>query len=219
MIVNLLQIIFLLEVVMFLTAVFMHLIHKSSLLISLYRLQSLIISIFIFGSAIEASSILLMCVAVFMFVVKVIVAPYFFTKLIKNNQLKFASSTYLNNPLTLLVVAALTSLAYSQYFQPLTILAKGNVNSLLLAVATILISIFLIINRKGILSQMIGILSLENAIVSFAFLSGLEAAPNMQLGIIFDILVWIIIASVFAKMIYDKFGTMNSTIMNNLKEE
>jgi len=219
MIFTLLQIIFLLEALIFLTAVFMHLAHKNSSLISLYQLQSLIISIFIFGSAIKISSALLMFVAILMFGVKVIVAPYFFTKLIKDHQLKFSSSTYLNFPMTLLVIAILTGLAYSHYFQTLAILAKENVNGLLLALATILISIFLIINRKGVLSQMVGILSLENAIVSFAFLSGLEATPNMQIGIIFDILVWIIIVSIFASMIHKKFGTLDSTVMNNLKEE
>jgi len=219
MIFTLLKIIFLLEALIFLTAVFMHLVHKNLSLISLYRIQSFIISIFIFSSAIATSSVLLMLVGILMFGVKVIVAPYFFTKLIKDHQLKFTSSMYFNVPLTLLIIATLTGLVHSHYFQPLTILAKENANGLLLALATILISIFLLINRKGGLSQMVGVLSLENAIVSFAFLSGLEATPNMQIGIIFDLLVWVVIASIFAGMIHEKFGTLDSTVMNNLKEE
>jgi len=219
MTIDYLQIIFLLEAVIFLTIVFMHLVHKNSSAISLYAFQSLIVSVLMFGSAFKESSWLLAFVAILMFVVKVLVAPYFFQKLVRSNQLKFSSSTYLNSPLTLVMVAALTGLTYSSYFSPLTILAEKNQNALLLSVAMILVSVFLIINRKGILSQMIGILSLENAIVSFAFLSGLEAAPSMQLGIIFDILVWVIIASVFATMIYKKFGTLDSTTMKNLKEE
>jgi len=214
-----LQIIFLSGAIIFLTTIFMHLVHKNSSLVSLYRVQSFVISALILGSAIEISSILLMYVAIWMFAVKVIVAPYFFNKSIKHYQLKFTSSTYLNTPLTVLVAALLTGFAYSHYFEPLTILAKENGSGLLLSVATILISIFLIINRKGTLSQMVGILSLENAIVSFAFLSGLEAAPSMQLGITFDILVWIIIASVFINMIQNKIGTADSTLLNNLKEE
>jgi len=219
MILTLLQIIFFLEVLMFLTAVFMHLVHKNSSLILLYQLQSLIVIIFVFSSAIKISSILLIFVAILMFIVKVIIAPYFFNnKLIKNNQFKFSSSTYLNAPLTLLVIAALTGLVYSHYFKSLTILVK-DVDNLFLALATILISIFLLINRKGVLSQMVGILSLENAIVSFAFFSGLEVTPNMQIGIIFDLLIWIIIVSILATMINEKFGTLDSTVMNNLREE
>jgi len=213
------QIIFLLETLIFLAAVFMHLVHKNSSLISLYRVQSFIVCIFIFGSAIVTSSALLMFVGILIFGVKVIVAPYFFTKLIKAYHVKSTSSTYLNGPTTLLVVAVLTGLAHSHYFQPLTTLVGENPDGLLLSLAAILISIFLLINRKGILSQMVGILSLENAIVSFAFLSELEATPNMQIGIIFDLLVWIIIVYIFAGMIHEKFGTLDSTVMNNLKEE
>jgi len=219
MIFTLLQIIFLLEVLIFLTTVFMHLAHVNMLLISLYRVQSFIICVLIFGSAIVTSSALLMFAVILMFGVKVIVAPYFFTKLIKTHNLKFTSSTYLNGPMTLLAIAILTGLAHSHYFQPLIILAKESANGLLLALATILISIFLLINRRGVVSQMVGVLSLENAIVSFAFFSGLEATPNMQIGIIFDLLVWVIIVYIFAGMIHERFGTLDSTVMNNLKEE
>jgi len=80
-------------------------------------------------------------------------------------------------------------------------LAIEGRNLLLLSVATIMISLFLIINRKGALSQMLGILSLENGIVSFALFAGLEQNPGLQLGITFNILIWIIIATVFISMI------------------
>lgn len=216
---NLLQIAFFLEVLIFISVVLMHLVRKNSSIISLYIFQSLIVAIFLFGSAIKEASLFLVAVAILVFIVKVIVAPYFFKKLIRTNQMKFSSSTYLNIPMTLIIIAILTALTYSHYFRPLTILAEHNENALLLSVAMLFISVFLIINRKGILSQMIGILSLENTIVSFAFFSGLEAAPGLQVGIIFDILVWVIIATVFASMIYRQFGTMDSTIMKNLKEE
>ena len=94
-----------------------------------------------------------------------------------------------------------------------------NEHTLLLAVAMMLISVFLIINRKGALSQMIGVLSLENGIVSFACLAGLEQTPGLQLGIIFDILVWVIIATVFASMVYKQYGSLDVTAMTHLKEE
>jgi hydrogenase-4 component E len=161
---------------------------------------------------------LLLAIAV-IFVVKVLVAPRFFFGLVKKHQLKFSVSTYLNSPATLIVLALLTGVTYSQLFLPLTILSQNEGKTLLLAVATMFISIFLIINRRGALSQMIGILSLENGIVSFATLAGLEQAPGLQIGIMFDILVWIIIASVFASMLYRQFGSLDVTSMTHLKEE
>lgn len=198
----------------------MHLSKKSSLVVSLYMVQSLVVSIFLFSAAFKELSLVLGIVAGLMFVVKVLVAPYFFRRLIDKHQLIFSASTYLSEPLTLIVLAVLTAFTHSQLFKPLAILSNENTDALLLAAATMLISLFLIINRKGILSQMIGILSLENAIVSFAFLAGLEQTPGLQLGITFDISIWLIIATIFASMIYEKFGPLDvTTLMRNLKED
>jgi len=65
---------------------------------------------------------------------------------------------------------------------------------------------------------MLGILSLENGIVSFALFAGLEQNPGLQLGITFDVLIWIIIASVFISMIYRQFGSLDVTTMKKLTE-
>lgn len=207
------------EALIFLSVIFMHLSKKSTSVIYLYMVQSFIVTVLLFNSFIEKLSFSILLVAIVIFGIKVVIAPYFFFGLIKKHQLKFSSSTYLNGPTALIVLAVITAITYSHLFRPLAILSPDNENSLLLAVATMFISIFLMINRKGVLSQMIGILSLENGIVSFGFFAGLEQSPGLQLGILFDILVWIIIASVFASMIYKQFGSLDVTAMKHLKEE
>jgi hydrogenase-4 component E len=60
---------------------------------------------------------------------------------------------------------------------------------------------------------------LENAIVSFATLAGLEQSPGLQIGIMFDIGVWIMIATIFVSMIYRQFGSLDVASMQHLKEE
>lgn len=213
------QILFLMEIIIFASVIFLHLTRKNSLAITLYALQSLVVSGLLFVSYLREPSWMSLLLCVVVMVVKVIIAPYFFYKLVRNSHLKFSASTYLSSPMTLVCLAGLVAFTYSHFFQPLTILSLENADALLLAAAVMLSSIFLIINRKGVLSQMIGILSLENAIVSFAFFSGLEQGPGLQLGIMFDILVWVIIATVFASMVYKQFGSLDVTAMQNLKEE
>ena len=160
-----------------------------------------------------------MLVALITLAVKVILAPYFFFGLIKKHRLQFSVSTQLNAPLTLIVLAALAAFSFSHIFRPLAILAPDNERTLLLAMAMMFVSIFLIINRKGALSQMAGILSMENAIVSFAYVAGLESTAGPKIGILFDLLVWVIIATVFASMIYKHFGSLDVSEMNQLREE
>ncbi len=208
------------EALVFASVIFMHLSKKSSLVVSLYAAQSLIITAFLFSAAVNKASLALIVIACLVFAVKVVSVPYFFRKLIKRHQLMFSASTYLSEPLTLAVLAIIAGLTHSRFFRPLAVLSAENSEALLLAAATMLISVFLLINRKGVLSQMVGILSLENAIVSFAFLAGLEESPGLQLGIIFDIAVWMAIASIFASMIYRKFGSLDATtLLRNLTEE
>ena len=196
----------------------MHLAKKNFAVVSFYAAQSLIVAFALFYSSLMEGSLLLMAVTMVTFLVKVIIAPYFFFTLIKKHQIPFSVSSYLNTPTTLVVLALLTAFSSSHFLRPLTILAPDNGNALLLAVGMMFVSIFLIINRKGVLSQMVGILSLENAIVSFAYTAGLEATAGPQVGILFDLLVWIVIATVFASMIYQHFGSLDASAMQHLTE-
>lgn len=213
------QFLFFLETVLFLSVIFMHLAKKNFAVIFLYAVQSFIVTFILFSSSLKEDSLLLMAVATATFFVKVVIAPYFFFGLMKKHRLQFSVSTYLNGPMTLIVLTLLTAFSYSHFFRPLTILSPYDGDALLLAVGMILISLFLIVNRKGVLSQMVGILSLENAIVSFAYITGLEASAGAQVGILFDILVWIVIATGFASMIYRHFGSLDASAMQHLKEE
>lgn len=208
---------FLLEII-FGTIIFLHIAKKNFGAVLAYSLQSLAIVIILFDSFFETRSIFLLFVVLIILFVKVILAPEFFIKLIQKHQLMYTVSTYLGMPLSLICIAILTFVAYSHKFIPLTGIIPSHQVLLSLALSSIFLSIFLIINRKGSLSQILGILSLENSIIAFAVFAGLEQSPGFQLGIIFDIFIWLIIATVFISMMYKHFKTLNVTAMKNLKE-
>lgn len=206
-----------LPAIIFLVALFFHTTKKNFDIAIAYGVQSLAVVLILFSTFFTTRSLPSLFIVLLVVAIKVIVAPRFFITLIKKHGLKFSATTYLNFPLTLIVIAVLTALAHSRIFLPLTTLTS-NTEALSLALAVIFSSLFLMINRKGALSQMIGILSLENGIVAFALFSGLEQSATLQTGILFDIAIWIVIATVFASMIYEHFGSLNVTVMRNLKE-
>lgn len=214
---NILTLQFLLGVV-FGTIIFLHITKKNFGAALTYGLQSLAITGILLGSFFETNNLSLLFIALLVLLVKVILAPIFFIKLIQKHELTFSVSTYLNTPLTLIIIALLTFVAQSDKFAPLTSILPPNQALLSLAFSSILLSLFLLINRKGALSQIIGILSLENSIVAFTIFAGLEQSPALQLGIIFNIFIWLIIATVFVSMIYKHFGSLDITSMNNLKD-
>lgn len=204
--------------IFFLTIVLLHLSRKSIGAVRFYSLQSLSISAILFYFFLETGNLSLLFVSLITLFVKVILASLFFFKLIKKHGFKFSVSTYLNTPLTLIVIFALTALAHSSKFALLIAIIPAHQTALSLALSAIFLSLFLIINRKGAQSQVIGILSLENCIVAFAVFAGLEQSLILQIGIIFDILIWLVISTIFISMIYKHFGTLNVTSMSNLKE-
>jgi hydrogenase-4 component E len=196
----------------------MHLVKKNSTVVWLYVLQSAVVVFLLIMSSITELSLLLALALISTIVIKLFIAPTFFFNLIKRHQLVFSATTYLNTPLTLFCIAALVAFTESFLRQPLTLFTSVDTTLLIIAVSAIFCSFLLIVNRRGALSQMIGILSAENAIVSFALFAGLEQSPSLQLGIMFDLLIWILVATVFASMIYREYGSLDVSEMTHLTE-
>lgn len=204
---------------MLVCAIMMHAVKQNSTIVGLYAIQSLavtgLLALFAFR---EAGSVGLLLSAALTLVVKVIVAPRLFLRLIARHQLKRSGSAYLNLPLTLLVLLVLMATIQSDRFVPLMALSPLLPQATLISISSLLASFFLLVNRKGVLSQMIGVLALENSIVALATQMGIEQTISLELGIAFDILVWIIVASTFITLIYRHFGSLDSTAMKHLTE-
>lgn len=202
----------------FITVIFFHLAKKNLGVAIMYGIQSFVVVVLLINSFFETRIFSVLFVALFVLIMKVILVPKFIIQLIKKHGLKFLVSTYVNTPLTLIIVAVLTAIAYSNAFASLTNIISDNRDLLSLSLSALFISLFLIVNRKGALSQIIGVLSLENSIVIFSFFAGLEQSTAFQIGIIFDIFIWIMIANIFISMIYKHFGSLNVTEMKHLKD-
>lgn len=204
--------------VAFLSIVFLHITKKNIEAVIAYSIQSFMVTIILLNSYIETNNIYLLFIVLLSFVIKVVLAPLFFMNLIKKHKLTFTVSSYLNIPVTLICIAIITGIAHSNKFLPLTTIIPSHQNLLALALSSILLSFFLIVNRKGALSQVIGILTFENSIIAFTIFAGLEQSIALQMGIIFDIFVWVIISTVFISMIYKHFKSLDVTTMIHLRD-
>ncbi len=202
----------------FLTLFFSHIAKKNLAVVIAYSVQSFALVIILFGSFLTTKALPLLFIVLFTFCVKVILGPLFFITLIHKHKWTFSVNNNLNLPLTLTVIFILTAFAHSKRFIPLTNIISPDNTLLPLAFATMFLSLFLIINRKGAFSQIIGILSFENSIVAFAIFAGLEQSVAFQMGILFNILIWLSITTVFVSLIYKHFGSLDVTFMKYLKD-
>lgn len=200
-----------------LTTVGLHIARKNSNEIVLYGLQSFALVLLLVEAFLKVNSLPLMCIIAVTLLVKVIFAPVFFNDLLKRHDIKFEANSYANTPEALFVLICLFLLVSSQLFAPLIGLT-GNGEYVAVALWLVFASVFLMANRKGALSQAIGVLSLENSIVAFGVFTGLEQSVALQMGVMFDVVIWLIIAMVMVSMVYKHTGSLDVTQMKDLRE-
>ncbi len=203
---------------LFLTVICMHVTRKNYTAIALYAVQSFIIAILLAYTALSAGSRLLLAVALITLLVKTIIAPILFGRMIRKNKTFFSAQAHLDLPIVALIVAALTLLPHLSALAPLVAIAPSFATELYLTLSALCISIFFLINRRDVLSQALGILSIENCIVSYAVFSGLEQSAILQIGIVNDVCIWIIVVTMLASRVYKKFDTLDTNTMQQLTD-
>ena len=213
------ELFFFLDLAAFLAVIGLHLVKKTTHLIGLYAIQSFAVAALLFSFGIVEGEPSLLWIGVLTLAIKAFAAPIFFSRLMKRFGAQFATNNYLSMPITLAVLMGLVMISYSQIFQPLNALLPEAVGSISFNFAIVFIAMFLMINRRGVFAQMIGILSLENGIVLLAALIGIQQPLALEIGIIFDIVVWIAIGSAFIGMIHRQFGSLDTKELRHLTEE
>lgn len=187
-------------------------------LVVYYLLQSLIVSLGLAALSFAEGAQGLLYAAFLTLAVKAILAPAFLFRLIKRYRIYFAAASYLNVPFTLLCLALITAFSYSLIGAHIP--EFGRAAGVALLFASILCVLFMMVNRRGTLASILGILSLENGVVLLSAQLGLAHSFALEFAVSFDIAIWIAIATGFLSMIYREFGTVDTAArMTRLTEE
>lgn len=202
----------LLAAAVFLPALAMNIVRKNTTMVMLYVIQSLAVTFALVTLSYEAGTAGLLYAALLTLAVKVIMAPAFLLALIRKYGAHFSSPSYLNMPLSLLALSAVTAFSYSSLFS--VIPAFNNSPSTPLLIASMFSVLFLMINRRGALAAVVGVLAFENGVVLLAAFLGVEHSFALEFAITFDIAVWIAIAATFLTMMYRHYGAIETAILN-----
>lgn len=197
---------------LYLPALAMNVARKNTTMVMLYVVQSLAVAFALLTLSWEAGAEGLLYAALLTIAVKVFMAPVFLLRLIKRYGAHFSSASYLNLPLSLLALAAITAFSYSTLFSVIPAFNKSPSTPLL--IASVFSVLFLMINRRGAIAGILGILALENAVVLLAAFLGIEHSFALEFAITFDIAVWISIAAAFLTMMYRHFGDIDTAILS-----
>ncbi len=156
--------------------------------------------------------------AIITLVIKVILIPIGLRRLMHRLALRWDRETMVNVPTTLLLALALVLLAFdlTHSFRPLTSGDAGQ--GLSIALACVLLALLMMIARTQALSQVIGFLAMENALMFAATVSVHGMPMIVELGMALDVLVGLAILGVFMSQMRTQFESLDIQHLERMKD-
>jgi hydrogenase-4 component E len=185
--------------------------------IRLYGVQSLLLATVAVVMAISDERPHLFLMAAMTTVLKGFVIPLFLMRVVDRIGIHREIEPFLNVPASLLACLGLTVVGYrvSTGFPEGTIGVTHHV--LGVGLSTLMIGLFLMVTRKKAISQVLALLTVENAIflVALGITSGMPMV--VELGIFFDVILAVLVLGVLVRRIVDRFESMDVSRLSKLK--
>lgn len=185
--------------------------------IRLYGGQSLLLAAVAVIMAVSDDRPHLLVMATMTTVLKGFVIPLFLMRVVDRIGIHREIEPFLNVPASLLVCLGLTVVGYrvSTGFPEGTVGVTHHV--LGVGLSTLMIGLFLMVTRKKAISQVLALLTVENAIflVALGITSGMPLV--VELGIFFDVILAVLVLGVLVRRIVERFESMDVSRLSKLK--
>ena len=185
--------------------------------IRLFGVQSLLLAIVATAIAFSDGRRELLVTAALTVVLKAILIPWFLMRVIDRIGIHREIEPFLNVPASLLVCLGLTVVGY----RVSTGCPEGSQgvshHMIGVALSMLLIGLFLMVTRKKAITQILALLTVENAVflVAVGVTSGMPLV--VELGISFDVILAVAILGVLVHRIVDRFESMDVSRLSKLK--
>ncbi|HUT27315.1 MAG TPA: hydrogenase [Methanomassiliicoccales archaeon] len=184
----------------------------------IFAIQSLALGALAAVVAFETGAEHIYIVAVLSIVLKAVIIPRFINYATTKIQVKREVEPLVKIPGSLLICAAITLLAY---FVTEPLMQQGTAitsNCLAISFASVLIGMFLMVSRRKAITEVIGLLVVENGVFLAAISTTYSMPMIVELGVFFDVLVGVIIMGLFAFRINRTFDSIDASILRGLKD-
>lgn len=154
-------------------------------------------------------------------VIKSIVIPKVLTYVTRKLEIEFKLETnpYVSIRASVIISALLVALSYF-LIQQIPFKSDQIVNAYLpVSMAQFFIGLFVLVNRRTVLSQVVGLLIIENGLFLFAMALTHGVSLLIEIGIFVDILVGILISSVLLFRISRTFDSLDVGKLENLRDD
>lgn len=160
--------------------------------------------------------------AILTLLVKAILVPVLLEQIVKRTGIRQEIDPIVNAPLSVVICGGLTLVGYivaESFYRPEQTAGAASLghNTLAVAISLFLIGFFTMINRRKALTQVLGLLSLENGL----FLATISLTYGMplivELGIFFDVMVAVLVLGILVYRIGESFESMDVSKLRRLK--
>jgi hydrogenase-4 component E len=184
-------------------------------LIRLLALQGFVLSIYMGFIAYAYSLPEFYLTMMLTLVLKAWLAPFILHRLLIRLGMQGKIELIINLPSILLIGLVLVIFAFTLSNSIL----QSTTNHLALALASVLISSFMLIIKRKAISQVISILALENSLFFVVSSSRYGMSLVVELGIAFDVLIGLFIYGLFFFRIRENFESLDVVHLEQLREE
>lgn len=154
-------------------------------------------------------------------VIKSIVIPKVLLYVTRNLEIEFKIETnpYVSLRASVIIAAFLVALSYF-LTQQMPFKSDAIVNTYLpISIALFLIGLFVIVNRRSALNQVVGLLIIENGLFLFTLTLTHGVSLIIEMGIFADILIGIVISSILLLRISRTFDSLDVGKLQNLRDD
>jgi hydrogenase-4 component E len=185
--------------------------------IRLYAFQSL--SVAVLAGIVAATRNIgdLYALAVFSFVLKVVVIPAIVLRLLRGTDVDLASSTSMGVASMVLIAIVVSGFGLFA-IDSLHIHAKTlPTPALAIAVAVVLASFVLIILRSDVVSQAVGFFSMENGVSVASLVIAAKLPLMLELAFLFDLLVAVVVFGVLMRVHHVRARSLSTQELDRLR--
>src|SRR3989338_6672691 len=151
------------------------------------------------------------------FILKVIAIPKIFSTITRRLGIRKEVESYINIPLSLFLGIFLVFISFYVTSMGKTLNPLSSLKFLPVAISTIFLGMLVMTTRKKALTQVLGLLLMENGLFLMVITMTFGMPLLVELGILFDILVGIIMMGIFIFKIRDAFEGIDVDDMTVLK--
>jgi hydrogenase-4 component E len=183
----------------------------------LVGVQSSVLAAVGFAIALATGAPHVFAAAILTVVVKVVVIPTVLLRVLQRVRLRHESEPAVPAKPAMLAAIGLVLVAYRAARELDLPGAVPTLHALPISLALVLIGLLLMVSRRTALSQVLGLITMENGVYLAALFATYGLPLAVEISVFFDLLVGVLLMGVFVARIYETFASTDTDQLRSLR--